>query len=253
MFLVRQISSGIMYFLLFAIASSGVCESANSNSIKVKLSYKSKEHGNFNVKKFKLNHPINISPQKIFNHLISLKYIETFLNSKEERVFSQAEIKKLEPILMRAFARVDPNRIIHVELMNNGRVTSGDIFSFGKYLNWRFDSIRGETFFKKNDVREWNVFAWKLVPQKGQLFFKSGEENGKRLNKNWVVSIRALPAPDLQNDIEPLDSPEVTGLINKPNPRLEKKLKQLKNLYDKNLIDTEEYKIQQKKLFDELF
>ena len=43
------------------------------------------------------------------------------------------------------------------------------------------------------------------------------------------------------------------SLNNKINPELEEKLEHLKYLHDKKLIGEEEYKTQQKKLFDELF
>ena len=37
------------------------------------------------------------------------------------------------------------------------------------------------------------------------------------------------------------------------NPKLEEKLEHLKYLYDKQLINEEEYKTQKKKIFDKLF
>ena len=40
---------------------------------------------------------------------------------------------------------------------------------------------------------------------------------------------------------------------NNINPKLEEKLEHLKYLYDKELINEEEYKNQQKKIFDDLF
>jgi len=112
------------------------------------------------------------------------------------KMASKPEIKKLAPVLMKAFAGVNPDKIIHIELKSKGGITYGDIFSFKKYLNWRFDSIHGETFFQRNDVREWNVFAWKMIPQEGQLYFKSGAEKGKRIRKNWIVANLQLPVPE---------------------------------------------------------
>ena len=175
--------------------------------------------------------------------------------SKEERVFSLAEVQKLAPILVKAFSRIGTRKIIHIELESSGGLTSGDVFSFRKHLNWRFESIRGESFFQKNDVREWNVFAWKLVPQKGQLFFKSGAKEGKRLRKNWIVSNLKLPTSDqtLGDNVDSFNNLETGSSKDKIDQKLEKKLKHLKYLRDKNLIDEEEYKTQQKKLFDKLF
>ena len=257
MVLIRRFLKVMVFFLFLVLTDFGIAESADlkKNSLKISLSYRSKIHGNFNVKKFKLNHPIKISNREIISHLVSLWYKGTFLGNKEEGVFSLPEIQKLAPALMKAFAGVSLGKIIHIELESEGGITSGDIFSFRKYLNWRFDSIRGENFFQRNDVREWNIFAWKLVPQKGQLYFRSGAEKGKRIQRNWIVSNLNLPVPD-QKSKDNGGSPDIFGtdsLNNKINPELEEKLEHLKYLHNKKLISEEEYKTQQKKLFDELF
>ena len=255
--LIRRYLKVMMLLLFFVPFVFGVAEGADlgKNDIKVRLSYKSKLHGNFNVEKFKLNHPIKISHREIINHLVSLRYKGTFLGNKEEPVFSKPEIKKLAPVLMKAFAGVNPDKIIHIVIKSKGGITSGDIFSFKKYLNWRFDSIQGETFFQRNDVREWNVFAWKMIPQGGQLYFKSGAEKGKRIRKNWIVSNLKLPTSDqtLGDNVDSFNNLETGSSKDKIDQKLEKKLKHLKYLRDKNLIDEEEYKTQQKKLFDKLF
>ena len=253
----RQHLKTTAYFLFFFLVTLGVTGKAESKKdvAKIKITFKPKSHGNYDIKKFKLNHPINISDREIINHLVSLKYIGNFLMSKEERVFSLAEVQKLAPILVKAFSRIGTRKIIHIELESSGGLTSGDVFSFRKHLNWRFESIRGESFFQKNDVREWNVFAWKLVPQKGQLFFKSGAKEGKRLRKNWIVSNLKLPTSDqtLGDNVDSFNNLETGSSKDKIDQKLEKKLKHLKYLRDKNLIDEEEYKTQQKKLFDKLF
>ncbi len=254
--LIRRYLIAMMFLFFLLLATFGVVKSADSqkHSIKINLSYKSKSHGNFDVKKFKLNHPIKISHQEIINHLVSLRFKGTFLGNKEEPVFSKPEIKKLAPVLMKAFAGVNPNKIIHIELKSKGGITSGDIFSFRKYLNWRFDSIRGEAFFQRNNVREWNIFAWKLMPQKGQLYFKSGADKGKRIQRNWVVANIKLTIPEEKSveDNEFSRNFKTNSSSNNFSPELEKKLKHLKYLHEKKLLDNEEYKIQQNKLFDEL-
>ena len=256
MYLIRRYLKVMMLLLFFVPFVFGVAEGADlgKNDIKVRLSYKSKLHGNFNVEKLKLNHPIKISHREIINHLVSLRYKGTFLGNKEEPVLSKPEIKKLAPVLMKAFAGVNPDKIIHIELKSKGGITSGDIFSFKKYLNWRFDSIHGETFFQRNDVREWNVFAWKMIPQEGQLYFKSGAEKGKRIRKNWIVANLQLPVPEQKSveNGESSESFEKDSSNKKFNPELEKKLEHLKYLHEKKLLDDEEYKTQQNKLFDEL-
>ena len=246
-----------VYLLFFILAISGGVEivDAQVKNIKVRLSYKSKVDGNFNVKKFKLNHPLKISQKEIINHLVSLKYKGTSMGSKEKRVFSPTEIKKLAPILVKAFAGVPSRKIIHVDLKSKTGTTVVDIFSFKNYLNWRFDSIQGETYFQKNNARVWSIFSWELMRQKGQRYFKSGADQGRRLNKNWVVAKLHLPVLDKKDEKKkgPSDLSKKSNSSNKLNLELEKKLKHLKRLYEEGLIEEEEYKVQQNKLFERLF
>ena len=154
---------------------------------------------------------------------------------------------------MKAFTGVNHKKIIHIELKSKTGTTVGDVFSFGNYLNWRFESIHGETYFQKNDARAWNIFAWKLIPQEGQLYFKSSEN--KRLHKNWMVVKLHLPVSKTTDG----SYRESSGLIEsgnldeKMNQELERKLRHLKHIYDQGLIEEEEYKVQQKNLFEKLF
>ena len=241
----------LLIFLI--IASTPIFEtiaSADSEKINVKITFRSQFHEESNIDKLKLNHPIKISHAEITNHLVSMKYKSTFLGSKEEQVFLLPEIQKLAPILVKAFARVATDRTIRFNLQSKGGLTSGDIFSFKKYINWRFDSIRGEAFFKRNNVRDANIFSWNLMPNNSQRYFKTRDD--RRIQKNWVVSSLKLPISHASEGGSSVASDKGSSAI-KVNPKLEAKLEHLKYLYGKNLIDDEEYKAQQKKLFDELF
>jgi hypothetical protein len=255
MVLVNRFLKPILYLLFCILAVSGGLESASAETknIKVRINFKPQLHKKLNVKKFKLNHPIKISKREIVNHLVSLRYKETPFDKKGVSVFFADEVRKLAPILVKAFARVDPRKIIHIELKSKTGTTEADIFSFKKYLNWRFESIHGETFFQKNNARMYKIFAWELIPQKGQLYYKSSKN--KRLHKNWLVTKLNLPVSqtkdsasgDLSDLLESGDSK------NKLNQELERKLKHLKRLYEEGLIEEEEYKVQQNKLFEKLF
>ena len=253
MFFNCRFLSVIVFLFFFNFTNFGVAKSEGSQKDSIKVSFRSQLQGNSDFKKFKLNHPIKISHREIINHLASLRYKGTFLGNKEERIFPLPEVKKIAPVLVKAFAKVNPGKIIHVELKGKGGVTSGDIFSFKKYLNWCFDSIRGETFLQRNNVREWNIFAWKLVPKKGQLYFKSGSD--KRIHKNWIISNLKLPVAVEKNEDDrvPLDILGTKSSNNNINPKLEEKLKFLKYLHNEKLVSEEEYKAQKKKLLDELF
>ncbi|MGY8761813.1 MAG: hypothetical protein ACKVLF_01370 [Nitrospinaceae bacterium] len=231
----------------------GVAKGADLGKNDIKVSFISKRHGNFNVNKFKLNHPIKISKREVVNHLVSLRYKVSSLGNKERGVFFPNEIKELAPILFKAFAGVDSKEIIHIELKSKTGTTIGDAFSFRNYLSWRFESIHGETFFQKNNARGWSIFSWKLLPQKGQLYYKSSEN--KRIHKNWLVTKLHLPISKTKDrSISELSDILESGDSGKEmNQELERKLRHLKHIYDQGLIEEEEYKIQQKNLFEKLF
>ena len=255
MFLVYRLFQPLLILVLyvFVVFVSIESVSAKTKNIKVSISYKPKVHEQLNVKKFKLNHPIKISKRELVNHLVSLRYKGSSMGNKEMGVFFPDEIKKLVPILVKAFAGVDSRKIVHIELKGKTGITVGDAFSFRNYLSWRFESIHGETFFQKNNARGWSIFAWELMPQKGQLYYKSSKN--KRIHKNWLVTKLHLPVSKIKDRAinELSDIFEGGDLNNKMNQELERKLRNLKHLYDQGLIEEEEYKVQQKKLFEKLF
>ena len=253
--LVKRIFKQVLYLLFFTLPVFGGLEhaSAETKNIKVRVSFRPQLHNKLNVKKFKLNHPIKISKKEIINHLVSLRYKETSMGNKGQSVFFANEVRKLALILVKAFAKVDSKKIIHVELKSKAGATQADIFSFKNYINWRFDSIHGETFFQKNNARMYKVFAWELIPQKGQLYYKSTKN--KRLHKNWLVAKLSLPVSKKKDKaLSGLsDLLEHGDSETESNRELENKLKRLKRLYKQELIDEEEYKVQQKQLFEKLF
>ena len=99
----------------------------------------------------------------------------------------------------------------------------------------------------------YKVFAWELIPQKGQLYYKSTKN--KRLHKNWLVAKLNLPVSKTKDKaLSALsDLLEHGDSETESNRELENKLKRLKRLYKQELIDEEEYKVQQKQLFEKLF
>jgi hypothetical protein len=135
----------------------GVAEGTGLGKNDINVSFISKHQGNFDVNKFKLNHPIKISKREIVNHLVSLRYKLSSLGNKEIGVFFPNEIKKIAPILFKAFAGVEPMEIIHIEFKSETGTTIGDAFSFRNYLSWRFESIHGETFFQKDFFAEFYI------------------------------------------------------------------------------------------------
>ncbi|MBT7272314.1 MAG: hypothetical protein HN885_04880 [Nitrospina sp.] len=75
------------------------------------------------------------------------------------------------------------------------------------------------------------------------------------LHKNWMVAKLQLPVAETKEgeSMESSDFIESGNSGKQMNPALEVKLRQLKHLYEQGLIEEEEYKIQQKNLFEKLF
>tara|TARA_B110001454_G_scaffold197749_1_gene201435 strand:+ start:64 stop:825 length:762 start_codon:yes stop_codon:yes gene_type:complete len=247
----RKFLYSLVSFVYFTAISICFAGNADSEEINVKIHFRSQSYQKSNIDKLKLNHPIRISQADIINHLISLSYKTSFLGSDRERIFSFLAIKKLAPMLAKAFTKVVPGRFIRVEVKGNKGLTSFDIFAFKNYLNWRFDSIHGEAFFKKNDVRDAEIFAWNLIPDNGQRYFKTRSD--KRIQKNWVVASVKLPIIKSGQEEKIFTGLGADSSSIKIDPKLEAKLEHLKYLHSKNLINDDEYKAQQKKLFDKHF
>ena len=92
-----------------------------------------------------------------------------------------------------------------------------------------------------------------MMPKTGQLYFKTGVD--KRIQKNWIIS-KLTASISKNKNISASKSVVVPGketFDKNINPKLEEKLEHLKYLHNKQLLNEEEYKNQQKKILDELF
>ena len=142
------------------------------------------------------------------------------------------------------------NQDLYTEILKSGRrvIMLNDDFTPMDFVVYLL-----KTFFQKNNARMYKIFAWELIPQKGQLYYKSSKN--KRLHKNWLVAKLNLPVSQTKDraDGDLSDLLESGDSKNKLNQELERKLKHLKRLYEEGLIEEEEYKAQQNKLFEKLF
>ncbi|SVC38257.1 uncharacterized protein METZ01_LOCUS291111, partial [marine metagenome] len=106
----RRFLNITVLLLFFGCTVFEVPESEGSQKDSIRVSFRSQLHRNSDFKNFKLNHPIKISYEEAVNHLVSLRYKEIFLGSKEESIFPLREVKKIAPVLVRAFAAVGPGK-----------------------------------------------------------------------------------------------------------------------------------------------
>ncbi len=220
----------------------------------------------------KLQHPVNISEDMVRIHLRSLYYEEMTLMGKEKSVFTAEDIDKITPWVSKALNRVNPNNVIYFEVQTPKGNTVVEVFGDGKKLHWRFSAIRGVDF-SKNQLIGWGN-TWRLVPKEGQNFYQISQFLGKKTLENWIVadldlpdsggklpgrqSASQKPKKQSQATVENADTPQKSDgkkasgkLPAGKNQELEEKLRFLKQLQDKGLIDEDEYKRKRKALMDE--
>jgi hypothetical protein len=242
------------------------CVSRPEKKLKIKgfvLSYKNKTSaknkltlGSF-VKKIQLDHPIKILESDVRSHLESLMFEELSLFGKKKHVFIPQDVARISRLLTKALHHVPSHKIIHYELEASGGTTEGDIFASKKYIHWRFTSINGMGFSGRA-YTGWGNANWRLVPQTGQSYHTVKRVLGTLTHENWIRT-KLVPSnvksrqknPRSLNAIKALSkNPEDTAPTKILNTPLEKKLKFLKDLYKKNLVNKKEYKQKRKELLD---
>ncbi|MBI4389411.1 MAG: SHOCT domain-containing protein [Nitrospinae bacterium] len=216
--------------------------------------------------KIRLQHPVKISQDMTRNHLLSLRYEEMTLMGKEKPVFSVEEADKISHLIAKALNHASPNNIVYFEVDTARGTTAGEAFADQQRLHWRFSTISGVSF-SMNPLPGWGI-TWRMVPRAGQFYFQSEQLFGKKTWENWIVADMDLPAPERaavkkqraapppeasREEPSQEESPgkETPGKASKKNPDLEEKLRFLKQLHDKGLIDEEEYKRKRRDLVDE--
>jgi len=227
------------------------------------LIYRSKSQAGPAISKVSLNHPIKISEEEFKNHLYSLQYEELSLLGKKRYVISLTDLKDITPILTKAVNRMTSKNILVFELETSRGKTVGEIFRTGNRLNFRFDSIKGIVFssssFGAGGAISWRGrgTSWRMVPVSGQRFRVTKKLLGTSTQENWIVAKMILPQTSRrirkmqrsQVSKAPTPPPQKSRPVQK-NLDLEKKLRFLKDLRNKDLIDDEEYELKRKELLD---
>jgi len=227
------------------------------------LIYRPKYQAGATIEKMHLNHPIKISEEEFKNHLYSLQYEELFLLGKKKYVISLKDVDEITHILTKAVNHLTPNNILVFELETPRGITRGEIFSTGNNINFRFDSIKGTQFSGTSFSRSVGT-VWRLVPVKGQKNKVVKRILGSAVKGNWIVASMTLPQKSrrlLKGKKNQRQKPQAPQTSPSPQPapsnpsvnndhELEKKLKFLKDLRSKDLIDDEEYERKRKELLD---
>ncbi|MGV7219914.1 MAG: SHOCT domain-containing protein [Nitrospinales bacterium] len=217
------------------------------------LSFRNKTASVAELKALDLVHPIIVTPSLMEAHLLRLAYTHNALLSKGKRIFTREEALTLSKVLAKALKKASPNKIVYFELdSKNGDITV-ELFASENKLHWLFTTIHGIRY-AKNMLRGWGS-TWRMIPQKGQSHFTSEKILGTKTWDNWIVSNLTLPETKKRKSKKKKRSKKRTTKTNQAppvdiNPELEEKLKFIKQLKDKGLIDEEEYKRKRKDLLD---
>ena len=247
---------GLFVLVLWAGLSAGCSSTAiqGEKTLKAKdltLSYLDKSRAGKHVNELTLQHPVAISEQEVFHHLVSLRYEGNALLSKKKSVFKKDDLQKIRHLLTRALHSVKPNHVVGFELDGSGGTTSGIVFASNGRLYWRFDEIRGAAYsLSGSQVTRYGT-AWQLIPRKGQKLFVTKTLLGKKKWTNWIVAKLKLPGqPPKMKKGKGKNRSQETPQNFSPGT-LEEKLSFLKRLHEKNLIDDGEYQQKRKDLLDQ--
>lgn len=205
---------------------------------------------------------VQLSEDQVSYHLSSLKYEELSLFGKKKPVFTPEDVTRAARLVTKAINHTPKNKIVYFELDSPKGATEGVVFPSGNVLNWKFFSIQGEDFSSRSLIGIGGS-NWRLIPGRGQNYHSVKNLLGSDPQENWIQAIlpkKTARQPQMTREPSP-QQPKRTRRA-KPSrsekkmntaptdPDLEKKLQFLKDLYEKNLVDEEEYNRKRKELLD---
>lgn len=248
--------------LLALTACTGIPESSRRlQTEEVVLEYHDVQTDN-DINSLRMDHPFRISEEQMDRQLRSLYYERLSLISKPRPVFEPEQIPPLRRLLTKALRHAKRNLYISFKVAGEAGNTAGDLFASSGQLHWRLNRIEGEDYQKRDWARMEQL--WRLKPRSGQRYFIK-KILFEREIQNWIVAHVDLPAPRPGKGRRKPPAPRATAPPApqaQPQPdrppaardaELERKLKILQNLRDKQLIDEEEYRLRRKKLLDAYF
>ena len=227
------------------------------------LIYKSQFAAGAGIGEIKLS-PVNLSEDQVRQQMQSLIYEELSLFGKKKPVFSREDITRAARLITKALNRAPSNKIVYYELETPRGGTEGVVFPSKNVLHWRFYSIQGGAF-NNRPLTMWGGGNWRLVPGSRQQYHSTKKLLGAEALENWVKIDIPRRSRESRIDRDPPPSrsrskrksrqaaPPPTpkqAASSATDPELEKKLHFLKNLYEKNLIDEEEYNRKRKEILD---
>ena len=251
---------GIIFFLIFAtLLTSCSVPQKRLEKDRLTLIYLQKSKFTLTSDKLKMQHPIKISNKQVVNHLLSMRYEELSLIGKKKYVFSSNDVLEIAPLITKALNRMKSSKVLYYEVENPKGKTTGTIFRNKGKINWVFDVIKGISFLNRNNPGN-RGSIWVLLPNNGQKYSQEHSILRNHQQQNWIVSKLDLAAKSRRvlksrlqkksqkkRSIVSHDREELKH-INSNQIELKKSLQFLKDLYNKQLIDDNEYAQKKKEL-----
>lgn len=241
-------------FIVFLFAGCSATKGKTIKTENLTLRYLQKDQAGTAVAKIRLAHPIQISESEVKVHLLSLRYEELSLLGRRKYAFSPQDVHEVSRLLTKAMNHVSPENIIRFELSTPRGTTKAEVFASQNKIHWRLSSIKGQVF-SNNSFPGIGGSNWRLVPKGGQRYHVTKKLLGNQTREDWIVANMALPkinrpgAGSISKPRKPPPPPRKTESQEK-NLELEDKLKFLKEMHRKKLIDDEEYQRKRRELLD---
>ena len=263
----------LTFFLIFILllGFNTSCSLTPEKKLKTKdftMMYKAKTAAGHEVASLKLR-PVQLSEGQVRQQMRSIIYEEMNLFGKKKPVFSREETNRFARLIAKGLSHSTPNKVVYFEIENREGTTAGIIFASHRRMNWKFTKIQGGVFSTRS-FTGWGGSRWRLVPGSSQRFYFVDKALGSVAQENWVT----IPLPKIserqaqayqepepkqpsrkQRRVQTKHSKKQASVKTRTKPadtELEKKLQFLKGLYDKNLVDEEEYNSKRKELLDTL-
>lgn len=263
--------AAILIVLAFASCSSTQKSAGKELTTEnLTLTYIDKAQAGSDISKLNLEHPSPLSEQQMVFHMVALRYESSSLFGTAGPVFTKEDIQNTKRLLTKTLHKAHAQNIIGFEVESDKGTTKGELFASGGKLHWRLFEIQGvKHSLTRNQMARYGT-AWQLVPGEGQRFYVTDKLLGSKQWKNWIEAKIDLSAPKNLKPARPGKQRVQSGTVEaKPSPApriapkptapekntaaLEKKLKFLKHLREKQLIDQQEYERKRKDLLDQYF
>lgn len=223
-----------------------------SYSVEI-LPFDAKEKGKYHLN---IIQPYSFALATIQRCMTSLAYQKKMVAwSKKKRVFSNAVILRMAPLIAKSFTRAGPNqRVVFKIIKSTGRtLLMGDTFLSSEGMHWRITNVK----HSQRRVDDFSIMgdSWRLVPRKGQKYkTKQPYKHVVQNVTNWIIFPRIRPVASKVLEPPP---PVAAAKEEKKIPvtsesGIKERLKILEDLKQEGLINEEEYQTKRRKILRDL-